>query len=160
MVTEHYDVITDEKTIPSFTVEEDEESDEDEDEEEEEEEEEEGDDYSLKEGEDNDGYFYEGKEYGQNAFLIKDIYIDICIFPSLQHSFILKDAEKDFDEETCQEYIHARQLGHLCSDDKEYMLLAKDKAFKSHLNNKTTKITLYHACAASCKSYVTGTLLQ
>ena len=68
MVTEHYDAITDEKTIPSFTVEEDEESDEDEDEEEEEEEEEEGDYYSLKEGDDNDGYFYEGKEYGQNAF--------------------------------------------------------------------------------------------
>ena len=82
-----------------------------------------------------------------------------CTFPSLQHYFISKDVEKDFDEETCQEYIHARQLGHLCSDDKEYMLLAKDKAFKSHLNNKTTKITLYHACAASCKSYVTGTLL-
>ena len=88
------------------------------------------------------------------------MYIDTCIFPSLQQSFILKDVEKDFDEETCQEYIHARQLGPLCSDDKEYMLLAKDKAFKSHLNNKTTKITLYHACAASCKSYVTGTLLQ
>ena len=88
------------------------------------------------------------------------IYLDTCIFPSLQQSFILKDVEKDFDEETCQEYIHARQLGHLCSDDKEYMLLAKDKAFENHLNNKTTKITLYHACAASCKSYVTGTLLQ
>ena len=61
MLTEHHDTIPDENTIPSITVEE-EESDEDEDDEEE------GDDYSLEEGEDNDGYFYEGKEYGQNAF--------------------------------------------------------------------------------------------
>ena len=63
MLTEHHDTIPDENTIPSITVEE-EESDEDEDDEEEEE----GDDYSLEEGEDNDGYFYEGKEYGQNPF--------------------------------------------------------------------------------------------
>ena len=64
MLTEHHDTIPDENTIPSITVEEEEEeSDEDEDDEEEE-----GDDYSLEEGEDNDGYFYEGKEYGQNAF--------------------------------------------------------------------------------------------
>lgn len=62
MLTEHHDTIPDENTIPSITVEE-EESDEDEDDEEEE-----GDDYSLEEGEDNDGYFYEGKEYGRNAF--------------------------------------------------------------------------------------------
>ena len=58
MLTEHHDAIPDENTIPSMSVEEEEESDEDEDDEEEEEE---GDDYSLEEGEDNDGYFYEGK---------------------------------------------------------------------------------------------------
>ena len=62
MLTEHHDTISDENTIPSITVEEEEESDEDEDDEEE------GEDYSLEEGEDNDGYFYEGKEYGPNAF--------------------------------------------------------------------------------------------
>ena len=66
MLTEHYDTIPDEKTIPSITVEEvqEEGSDEDEDEDDEEE----GDDYSLEKGEVNDGYFYEGKEYGQNVF--------------------------------------------------------------------------------------------
>lgn len=64
VLTDHYDTIPDEKMIPSITVaeEEEEESDEDEDDEEE------GEDYSLEEGEDNDGYFYEGKEYGPNAF--------------------------------------------------------------------------------------------
>ena len=64
MLTEHYDTIPDEKTIRSITVQEEEEEESDEDDDDEEE----GDDYSLEEGEDNDGYFYEGKEYGQNAF--------------------------------------------------------------------------------------------
>ena len=64
MITEHYDIIPDENTAPRITAEEEEESDEDEDEDDEEE----GDDYSLEKGEDNDGYFYEGIEYGQNAF--------------------------------------------------------------------------------------------
>ena len=62
MLTEHYDTIPDEKTIPSITVQEEEEEESDEDDDEDDDEE--GDDYSLEEGEDNDGYFYEGIEYG------------------------------------------------------------------------------------------------
>ena len=102
MVTEHYDTIPDEKTIPSITVEDEEEEESDENEDEDDEEEE--DVYSLEKGEDNDGYFYEGIDYGQNAFLIKE-FETISITAYFRHyNILLKTRRKDF--MIVQNYAH------------------------------------------------------